>query len=41
MFAQKDFDDKDSAVTHYEKVGEQRRVTLHIDKIFQQAGTAR
>jgi len=32
MFTQKDFDDKDSALTHYKKVGEQMRVTRHTGK---------
>ena len=39
MFTQKDFDDKDSALTHYKKVGEQMRVTQYTGKSSQQAGT--
>jgi hypothetical protein len=39
MFTQKDFDDKDSALTHYKKVGEQMRLTQHAGKSSQQAGT--
>jgi len=39
MFTQKDFDDKDSALTHYKKVGEQMRVTLYTGKSSPQAGT--
>ena len=39
MFTQKDFDDKDSALTHYKKVGEQMRLTQHTGKSSQQAGT--
>jgi pSer/pThr/pTyr-binding forkhead associated (FHA) protein len=39
MFTQKDFDDKDSALTHYKKVGEQMRVTQHTGKSSQQTGT--
>jgi len=39
MFTQKDFDDKDSALTHYKKVGEQMRVTQYTGKSPQQAGT--
>jgi pSer/pThr/pTyr-binding forkhead associated (FHA) protein len=39
MFTQKDFDDKDSALMHYKKVGEQMRVTRHTGKSSQQAGT--
>ena len=41
MFTQKDFDDKDSALTHYKKVGEQMRVTQYTGKSSQQAGTDR
>ena len=41
MFTQKDFDDKDSALTHYKKVGEQMRVTLYTGKSSPQAGTDR
>ena len=41
MFTQKDFDDKDSALMHYKKVGEQMRLTQHIDKSSQQAGADR
>jgi pSer/pThr/pTyr-binding forkhead associated (FHA) protein len=41
MFTQKDFDDKDSALTHYKKVGEQLRLTRHTDKSSPQAGTDR
>jgi len=32
MFTQKDFDDKDSALMHYKKVGEQMRVTQYPGK---------
>lgn len=39
MFTQKDFDDKDSALTHYKKVGEQMRVTLYTGKSSPEAGT--
>ena len=39
MFTQEDFDDKDSALTHYKKVGEQMRVTQHAGKRLPQAGT--
>ncbi len=39
MFTQKDFDDKDSALTHYKKAGEQLRVTLYPGKSSPQAGT--
>ena len=39
MFTQEDFDDKDSALTHYKKVGEQMRVTLYTGKSSPQAGT--
>ena len=41
MFTQKDFDDKDSALTHYKKAGEQMRVTLYTGKSSPQAGTDR
>ena len=39
MFTQKDFDDKDSALTHYKKAGEQMRTTLYTGKNSPQAGT--
>ena len=39
MFTQKDFDDKDSALTHYKKVGEQMRATLYTGKSPPEAGT--
>jgi len=39
MFTQKDFDDKDSALTHYKKVGEQMRLTQHTGPSSRQAGT--
>ena len=39
LFTQRDFDDKDSALTHYKKVGEQMRVTLYTGKSSPQAGT--
>jgi pSer/pThr/pTyr-binding forkhead associated (FHA) protein len=39
MFTQKDFDDKDSALTHYKKVGEQMRVTQHAGGSSQTART--
>jgi pSer/pThr/pTyr-binding forkhead associated (FHA) protein len=32
MFTQKDFDDKDSALTHFKKAGEQMRVTQYRGK---------
>ena len=41
MFTQKDFDDKDSALMHYKKAGEQMRLTRHTGKSSQQAGTDR
>jgi hypothetical protein len=41
MFTQKDFDDKDSALTHYKKAGEQMRLTRQTDKSSQQAETDR
>jgi pSer/pThr/pTyr-binding forkhead associated (FHA) protein len=39
MFTQKDFDDKDSALLHYKKAGEQMRVTLYPGKTPPQPGT--
>ena len=39
MFTQKDFDDEDSALTHYKKVGEQMRATLYTGKSSPEAGT--
>ncbi len=41
MFTQKDFEDKDSALTHYKKVGEQMRATLYTGKSRPEAGTDR
>jgi hypothetical protein len=41
MFTQKDFDDKDSALMHYKKAGEQMRVTQYPGKSPPQAGTER
>ena len=41
MFTQKDFDDKDSALLHYKKAGEQMRVTRSSGPSSQQAGTDR
>ncbi len=39
MFTQKDFDDKDSALMHYKKAGEQMRVTQYPGKSPSQPGT--
>jgi pSer/pThr/pTyr-binding forkhead associated (FHA) protein len=39
MFTQKDFDDKDSALLHYKKAGEQMRVTVYPGKTPPQPGT--
>jgi pSer/pThr/pTyr-binding forkhead associated (FHA) protein len=39
MFTQKDFDDKDSALTHFKKAGEQMRVTQYPGKSSPQTGT--
>ncbi len=39
MFTQKDFDDKDSALLHYKRAGEQMRVTQYPGKSSPQAGT--
>jgi pSer/pThr/pTyr-binding forkhead associated (FHA) protein len=39
MFTQKDFDDKDSALLHYKKAGEQMRVTQYPGKTPPQTGT--
>jgi pSer/pThr/pTyr-binding forkhead associated (FHA) protein len=39
MFTQKDFDDKDSALMHYKKAGEQMRVTQYPGKLSPQPGT--
>lgn len=39
MFTQKDFDDKDSALLHYKRAGEQMRVTQYPGKIPPRAGT--
>ncbi len=36
MFTQKDFDDKDSALLHYKRAGEQMRVTQYPGKISPQ-----
>jgi S-DNA-T family DNA segregation ATPase FtsK/SpoIIIE len=41
MFTQNDFDDKDSALMHYKKAGEQMRVTRYPGKNPPQAGTDR
>lgn len=41
MFTQKDFDDKDSALTHYKKAGEQMRRTQHTGPSSPQVGTDR
>jgi pSer/pThr/pTyr-binding forkhead associated (FHA) protein len=41
MFTQKDFDDKDSALLHYKKAGEQMRVTQYPGKAPPQPGTDR
>ncbi len=39
MFTQKDFDDKDSALLHYKRAGEQMRVTQYPGKTPPQPGT--
>ncbi len=39
MFTLKDFDDKDSALMHYKKAGEQMRVTQYPGKTPPQPGT--
>ncbi len=39
MFTQKDFDDKDSALLHYKRAGEQMRVTQYPGKSPSQPGT--
>ncbi len=39
MFTQKDFDDKDSALLHYKRAGEQMRVTQYPGKTPPQSGT--
>jgi pSer/pThr/pTyr-binding forkhead associated (FHA) protein len=39
MFTQKDFDDKDSALMHFKKAGEQMRVTQYPGKTPPQTGT--
>ncbi len=39
MFTHKDFDDKDSALLHYKKAGEQMRVTQYPGKTPPQSGT--
>ena len=41
MFTQKDFDDKDSALMHFKKAGEQMRVTQYPGKSSSQAGTGK
>ncbi len=41
MFTQKDFDDKDSALMHFKKAGEQMRVTQYPGKTPSQAGTGK
>jgi pSer/pThr/pTyr-binding forkhead associated (FHA) protein len=41
MFTQKDFDDKDSALLHYKRVGEQMRVTQYPGKTPSQGGTGK
>jgi len=41
MFAQEDFDDKDSALTHYKKVGEQVRATQYTGTNSPRAKTDR
>jgi len=41
MFTQKDFDDKDSALMHYKKAGEQMRLTHYTGPSSQQGGTDR
>ena len=41
MFTQEDFDDKDSALMHYKKAGEQMRVTQYPGKSSSQAGAER
>ncbi len=41
MFTQKDFDDKDSALLHFKKAGEQMRVTQYPGKSSPPAGADR
>ncbi len=41
MFTQDDFDDKDSALMHYKRAGEQMRVTQYPGKSSSQAGAER
>ncbi len=41
MFTQKDFDDKDSALLHYKRAGEQMRVTQYPGRTPPQSGTGK